>query len=73
MKKTHVNYMGFSFIVEGDWIPYRKATLEQPEEGDCFDEWDILLMNESIWELLSKKAKEDIIEMAEENIRSEDI
>ncbi len=72
MKSTQVTYGNHSFIVEGDWIPYRKATLEQPEEGDCFDEWDILLMNESIWELLSEKAKEDIIEIAEEQIRSEE-
>ena len=72
MKKTQVNYMGFSFIVEGNWTPYRAATLEQPEEGNCFDEWDILLMNKSVWELLNEKVQEDIIEIAEEQIRSED-
>jgi len=72
MRKTHVNYMGHSFIVEGDWTPYQKATLEQPEEGGCFEEWDILLMNESIWESLNEEARDAIVEMAEENLRDEE-
>jgi len=72
MIRSHVEYEGFSFIVEGNWIPYQKATLEQPEEGGCFDEWNILLMNMSIWELLSEKAQNAIIEIAEEEIRSRD-
>ena len=72
MKRTQVTCGNHSFVVEGDWVPYQKATLEQPEEGGYFDEWDILLMNESIWELLSEATRDAIIEIAEENIRSED-
>ena len=71
-KKTQVDYMDHSFIVEGDWIPYQAATLEQPEEGGFFQEEDILIMNVSIWELLNEQAQENIIELAEEEIREED-
>ena len=64
-----LNYEGIDFKVEGYWTDYQKATLEQPEEGGCFDDWDILIDDVSVWEILSESTQIRIIEQAEEILR----
>ena len=71
MESTVVLYGNHSWVVKGYWIPFRAATLEEPQEGDCFDEWDILILNESIYEELNDKTIERITTIAEEQLREE--
>ena len=66
-----VNYEGFDFEVNGVWIPYRKATLLQPEEGGYYDDCDIELNGETIYELLNDKAIDRILELGEEAMKND--
>jgi len=64
-----INYEGIDFKVQGYWIDYQRVTLEQPEEGGRFDDWDILIGDVSVWELLGEQTQTRIIEQAEEILR----
>ena len=55
-----IHYKGFDFRVEGEW------------QDNCFQEYDITLNDESIWDLLVTSAVVDIVNKAEEKLQEED-
>ena len=57
------------YMVQGDWEEYVPATEDEPHEGGCFYEYDILLNDERIIEHLNVKTIKIIVEVAEQCLR----
>ena len=55
-----IHYKGFDFRVEGEW------------QDNCFQEYDITLNDESIWDLLVTSAVVAIVNKAEEKLQELD-
>lgn len=74
-KSVVVEYEGAEFMVVGDWCCEEPATDWNPGEPAGFDDHQILFGKDSegddydIWEVLSTKAQNDILVMANEEVK----
>jgi hypothetical protein len=67
---TTVIYQGFSFEFTGEWVPFFPARLtldpgqSYPAEGGYFEDFDIKLDDQDIYDLLDADAVNDIVSLA---------
>lgn len=68
----NVEYEGFTFTVQGDWEESIKGDFSEPKQQAGFYEYDILIDNVSIHELLLPGVSAKIVDLAEEALRGMD-
>jgi hypothetical protein len=68
--KGTVTYGGIEFEVEGEYLPYTPARItadpyySEPPDGGYFEEFDVLIGGNSIFEMLTEATVEKIEELA---------
>ena len=67
-----VEYGGIIFNVEGDWENGEPYTENEPPGSAGFQEYDIMIDDKSILELLLPEVKDKLVEQAEEKLMEMD-
>ena len=65
----NVEYEGIIFTVQGDWMNAIKGDFTEQNQQAGFYEYDILIDDKSVHELLLPGVSAKIVDMAEEKLR----